>query len=69
MHLADWVPTLLGLAGVKPPTGENILSNYSVTRLVQIGTVVKLVIGDIGDDGHVDDNEGEWSGPMGFRTR
>ena len=25
MHLADWVPTLLGLAGVEPPTGEIIL--------------------------------------------
>ena len=25
MHLADWVPTLLGLAGVSPPTGEIIL--------------------------------------------
>ena len=22
MHLADWVPTLLGLAGVEPPPGE-----------------------------------------------
>ena len=30
MHLADWVPTLLGLAGVEPPTGEIILSDYSV---------------------------------------
>ena len=25
MHLADWVPTLLGLAGVKPPDGEIFL--------------------------------------------
>ena len=29
------------------------------TWLVLIGTMVKLVIGDIGDDGRVDENEGE----------
>ena len=77
MHLADWVPTLLGLAGVEPPTGEiilifdicdvdNLYNHFDNPCWDSLGLII--LIFDIFDAGHVDnhfDNRPCWDS-LGF---
>ena len=71
MHLADWVPTLLGLAGVQPPTGEIFLSILLDTKTLLILIMLVLMEMVIVDDNEFDNPQAwmEWTSGLQSNRR
>ena len=71
MHLADWVPTLLGLAGVQPPTGEIFLSILLDTKTLLILIMLVLMEMVIVDDNEFGNPQAwmEWTSGLQSKRR